>query len=115
MRRSCCSSGFTDARTRTDLPPSPSPDCAPEEIFRLLQEDATEFRESFWFMRWGEIVDNVSKYAYLDDELVVVFEFWRAQHPVRQDRGKVFVARLQPDEFATLVDNAADLMDTESR
>ncbi|MFI5898404.1 hypothetical protein ACIA5D_50880 [Actinoplanes sp. NPDC051513] len=34
---------------------------APEDIFRLLNEDETEFREQFWFMRSGETVDNVSR------------------------------------------------------
>jgi len=62
----------------------------------------------------GEIVDNVSRYAYLDDDLVVVFAFWRAEHPDPNDHGKVFVARLQPDEFATTLEDAIDLIDPES-
>jgi hypothetical protein len=42
----------------------------------MAQADETAFRESFWFMQWGEIIDNVARYAYLDDVLVLVFAFW---------------------------------------
>lgn len=63
-------------------------------------------------MEWSEIVDNVSRYAYLDDDyLVVVFAFRRADHASPEDPGKVFVARIPPDEFAATVDQAADLLD----
>lgn len=97
-----------------DLAPCPFPDRSPQEIFRLLHADETEFREQFWFMPWGEIVDNVSRYAYReDDNLVLVFAFWRAHHPVPQDLGTVFVARLRPHDFAAALEDAADLMDRE--
>jgi hypothetical protein len=32
-------------------------------------------------MRWTEIVDNVLTYAYLDDDLVIAFEFWASRSP----------------------------------
>jgi hypothetical protein len=32
-------------------------------------------------MLWGETIDNVSRYAYLDGDLVLVFAFWRPTHP----------------------------------
>lgn len=99
---------------RRDVAPCPFPGHSPEDIFQLLQADETAFRESFWFVQWGEIVDNVTRYAYLDDDLVIVFAFWRAHHPVPEDQGKVFVARLRPDEFATVLEDAASLMDTET-
>jgi hypothetical protein len=98
---------------RRDVKPCPFPGRAPEEIFRLLHADETEFREQFWFMQWGETVDNLSKYAYLDDDLVIVFQFWRATHPFPEDLGKVFVARIPPDEFVATVEEAADLLDAE--
>lgn len=98
---------------RRDVRPCPFPDRTPEEIFRLLHADDTEFREQFWFMQWGEIVDNVSKYAYLDDDLVIVFAFWRRTHPFPDDLGKVFVARIPPDKFVATVEEAADLLDVE--
>ncbi|MET7751175.1 hypothetical protein [Micromonospora sp. NPDC005367] len=98
---------------RRDVKPCPFPGRAPEEVFRLLDADETEFRERFWFMQWGESVDNVSTYAYLDEDLVIVFAFWRADHPIPGDLGKVFVARIPPDEFVATVEEAADLLDAE--
>ncbi|MFC4017289.1 hypothetical protein ACFOW4_04940 [Micromonospora sp. GCM10011542] len=98
---------------RRDVKPCPFPGHAPEEIFRLLQADETGFREQFWFMQWGETVDNVSTYAYLEDDLVILFAFWRASHPFLEDLGKVFVARIPPDEFAAIIEDSADLLDAE--
>lgn len=98
---------------RRDVKPCPSPGRAPEDIFRMLDADETGFREQFWFIQWGETVDNVSTYAYLEDDLVIVFAFWRASHPFPEDLGKVFVARIPPDEFAVTVEEAADLLDNE--
>jgi hypothetical protein len=93
------------------VPPRPYPGRTPEDIYRLLHADDTEFREQFWFMHWGETVDNVSSYAYLEDDLVIVFAFWRAAHPFPADLGQVFVARIPPDEFAATLDEAANLLD----
>jgi hypothetical protein len=53
-------------------------------------------------------------YAYLDDDLVIIFVFWRAEHPFPDDLGKVFVARIPPDEFAATLQEAADLLDADS-
>ncbi len=97
-----------------DVRPCPFPGLAPEEIFWLLHEDETDFREQFWFMRWSEIVDNVSMYAYLEEDLMIVFRFWRASHRFPEELGKVFVARIPPDEFATIVEEAANLLDAGS-
>ncbi|MEV4479460.1 hypothetical protein [Micromonospora coxensis] len=98
---------------RRDVEPYPFPGLAPEEIFRLLHADETEFRERFWFMQWGETVDNVSTYAYLDEHLVIVFAFWRADHPSPDDLGRIFVTRIPPEEFVATVEQAADLLDAE--
>ncbi|WDZ84579.1 hypothetical protein [Micromonospora cathayae] len=98
---------------RGNVKPCPFPGHAPEEIFRLLQADETGYREQFWFMQWGETVDNVSAYAYLEDELVILFAFWRASHPFPEDLGKVFVARIPPNEFAATIEESADLLDAE--
>lgn len=98
---------------RRDVKPCPLPGRAPEEIFRLLHADETGFQEQFWFMQWGETVDNVSTYAYLEDDLVIVFAFWRASHPFPEDLGKIFVARIPPDDFAATAEEAADLLDAE--
>ncbi|MCG5446215.1 hypothetical protein NIE79_004783 [Micromonospora sp. NIE79] len=99
---------------RRDVPACPYPGRSPETVFRLLEQDGTEFRERFWFLQWGEILDNVSRYAYLDGDLVLVFSFWRPTHPVPDDLGAIFVATLPPDEFTTTVLAAADLLDAES-
>jgi hypothetical protein len=96
-----------------DIAGCPSPGREPEEIFLLLYADETEFREQFWFMRWSEIVDNVSIYAYLDGDLAIVFKFWREDHPVPEELGKVFVARIPPKKFVAIVENATGLLDAE--
>lgn len=93
-----------------DIPPCPYPGRSPEEIFRRLRADGTEFAERYWFIQWSEILDNVSKYAYLDHDLVIVFGFWRETHPFPEDLGKVFTVRIPPDAFATTVQEAADLL-----
>lgn len=103
-----------DRVRRRDVRPRPFPRRAPEEIFRLLHTDETGYREQFWFMRWGETLDNVSAYAYLDDDLVIVFQFWHASHSFPDDVGKVFVARIPPDDFVATVEQAADLLDASS-
>jgi hypothetical protein len=65
-------------------------------------------------MHWGEIVDNVTSYVYLDgDDLVIVFGFSRASHPFPEDLGKVFVARIPPDEFAAALEETADLLNAQ--
>ncbi|SBT45442.1 hypothetical protein [Micromonospora auratinigra] len=99
---------------RRDVAGCPFPGRTPEEVFRLLHADETEFREQFWFLRWGETVDNVSAYAYLDEDLVIVFAFRREDHPESADLGRVFVARIPPDEFVTTVEQAAHLLEAES-
>jgi hypothetical protein len=53
-------------------------------------------------------------YAYPDDDLMIVFAFRRAEHPFQGDLGKVFVARIPPDEFAATLQEVADLLDAES-
>lgn len=98
---------------RRDVEACPFPGSEPDDTFRLLQAGKTEFREKFWFMRWGETVDNVSAYTYLDDDLVIIFGFWRESHPFPEDMGTVFVARVPPDEFVATVEEAADLLDAE--
>ncbi|MFG1674957.1 hypothetical protein [Micromonospora sp. NPDC049282] len=105
----------TAARVRQrEVEARPWPGRTPEETFRLLHADRTEFRERYWFLQWGETVDNASKYAYLDDgDLVVVFAFWRIEHPHPRDRGRVFCARLDPDRFAAVTEAAADLLEAE--
>lgn len=94
---------------RREVPLRPFPGLSPAQIFRLLQADETDLREQFWFLRWGETVDNVSAYAFLDgDDLVIGFTFWRETHP---DRGEVFVVRMSADAFAASCEQAADLLD----
>ena len=91
-----------------DVRPCPLPDSSPEEIYGRLHTDETEWREAYWFLCWGETLDNLSKYAYLDsgDELVMLFAFWRV------DPGGVFVARIKADEFTATVREAADWLTT---
>jgi hypothetical protein len=87
---------------RHEIPACPFPGREPGEIFRLLHADETEMRQRFWFMRWSEILDNVSTYAYLDDDLVIVFEFW--------GEAQVFAARIPSEKFVAVIDDATDLL-----
>jgi hypothetical protein len=89
--------------------PIPFPGRSPEEIFRLLEADETDLRERYWFLRWSETLDNVSSYAYLDDDLVIVFALRRAQS-VPEKFVKVFVARIEPEQFVTVLREAATLL-----
>jgi hypothetical protein len=99
---------------RRGIRPCPFPGSSPQDVFRQLDADQTEFRERYWFMDWGPTVDNTSRYAYLDgDELVIVFTFWREGHRFPEELGKVFVARIHADEFSATVVHAADFMDAE--
>jgi hypothetical protein len=102
-----------DRVRRGDIPPCPFPGRAPAEVFRLLRADRTEFRERFWFLRWGETLDNVSAFAYLDGDLVIVFEWWRTTQPIAPDRSEVCVVKIPPDEFAAIVEQAAAVLDAE--
>jgi len=97
-----------------DIAPCPFPDHEPGEIFRLLHADETEFREQFQFMRWTEIIDNVSAYAYLDGDLVIVFEFWRKNHPFSEELGEAFSTRLPPERFVAIVEEATGVLGTDS-
>ena len=100
-----------DRVRRGDVPPCPFPDRTPQDTFRLLRADRSGFAQQFWFMRWSEIVDNVSTFACLDDELVIMFEFWRATHPAPDELGQTFVTRIRPEEFTSIADAAADFLD----
>ncbi|GAB3086065.1 hypothetical protein GCM10027186_53280 [Micromonospora schwarzwaldensis] len=53
----------------------------------------------------------MSRYAWMDGDLVIVFAFWRPTHPFPEDLGRVFVARIPPDAFATTLEEAADPLD----
>jgi hypothetical protein len=91
-----------EVRDRT-IEPGPCPGRSPQVIHRKLRGNRTGRHERWWFMEWGETVDNVSKYAYADgDDLVLVFT-------LRPDP-QVFTARLPMDEFADVVEAAADFL-----
>jgi hypothetical protein len=97
--------------SRRAVPTSPGPGRSPAEIYRLLHADDTEFREAYWFLHWGPTTDNLSTYAYLDgDVLVLVFAFYRGPH----DPDELFVGRVPADEFVETVEAAARLLEAES-
>jgi hypothetical protein len=98
---------------RGDIPPCPFPGRAPEEVYRLLRADQTGFGQRFWLLQWGETMDNVSAYAYLDGELVIVFEHRPTNDPADKHLGRVSAVRIPPDEFATTVKEAAAVLDAE--
>jgi hypothetical protein len=96
---------------RREARPCPFPERSPEQNFQRLHADQTGFREQYWFMHWGETVDNVSAYAYLNGDLVIVFTFQRIQQPFLENCGQVFVARIPPQEFVDTLEAAADFLD----
>jgi hypothetical protein len=98
---------------RGDILPRPFPGRTPEEICRLLRADQTGFGQQFWFLHWGETLDNVASYAYLAGDLVIVFEHWPTNDPADKHLGKVAVVRIPPDEFATIAEEAAAVLDAE--
>lgn len=90
---------------RREVPRRPFPWRSPAEVFRLLSANDSEFREQFWVLRnWDEILDNVETYAWLDDLLVVAC---RIRKPFRT---QVFVARVDPDEFVSTVNEAISFL-----
>lgn len=94
------------------VPSCPFPGQSPDVIFQLLEHDETEFREQYWFLQWDEILDNVSKYAYLDGaSLVLMVSVRRPTHPAPVDRGRVFVATIEVDFFSTVLETAANLLE----
>ncbi|GIE81880.1 hypothetical protein Aph02nite_78300 [Actinoplanes philippinensis] len=96
---------------RGDVRSHPFPDRSPEETFRLLDADETGLADDFRCLDWGPTVDNVSARAYRDDDgLVLTFAFWRADHPSPEDLGRVFVVRIPPDDYAGVLEQAADLL-----
>jgi hypothetical protein len=93
---------------RGDIPPRPFPRSNPEENFRRLGRDETGFAQRFWFLRWSEILDDVSAYAYLEDEdLMILFAFWRTTEP----GGQPFALRIPSREFTAVAEEAADFLD----
>jgi hypothetical protein len=104
---------------RRDVSPSPFPRHPPEEVFRLLRTIAkrgeSDLPERFWLMHWGPNTDNLTSYVHLDgDDLVILFSFWRRDHPFPEDLGRIFVARVPADEFATVLEQAAGELDSPS-
>jgi hypothetical protein len=100
-----------------EVPACPYPERTPEQIFRLLHaDDKTDLRQKFWLLHWGETVDNVSSYTYLDkdENVVIVFAFWRKTHPHPDDLGKIFTASIPPAEFATTLEKTADLLEADT-
>jgi hypothetical protein len=93
------------------VPNRPYPWLSPEENFRRLHADQTEFSERYWFLHWGETVDNVAAYAYLNGDLMIPFTFWRADHPSPQEIGKVFLAQIPPQDLVEILEAAADFLD----
>jgi hypothetical protein len=45
--------------------------------------------------------------------LVLIFAFWRPTHPFPDGLGTIFVARIPPDDFATTLQAAAELLDAD--
>ena len=97
----------TERVRRGDIPPRPFPKSNPEEMVRRLRKDQKGSAQKFWFLRWSEILDDVSTYAYLaDDDLVILFAFWRTT-----EAGRTFELRIPSREFTTVVEEAADFLD----
>jgi hypothetical protein len=83
----------------------PFPGLSPEDTHRRLLEWIDGSREQFWFPRWGPTTDNIRGHLFRSGEqLIIPFEFWRETHPVPDETGRVFVARLPQSEFVEVLE-----------
>ena len=70
---------------RREVKPCPFPERSPEQNFHRLHADQNEFREQYWFMHWGETLDNLSSYGFLNEDLVIVHHPRHETYAIRRD------------------------------
>jgi hypothetical protein len=100
---------------RRDIRPCPFPGHSPEEVCRLLYAELvgeSDFPWQFRLMDWGPTTDDVTCFAYLNgDELVITLV--REDNHLPEDQSKVVVAKILADELVAVLTEAADLLDAE--
>ena len=93
--------------------PAPFPGLPPAAIHQQLLTDDDGLGEQWWFLHWGPTTDNVLAYLFRDgDRLVITMEFWREEHLRRhlEHRGAVFVAEIEAEELADILQNAVGVL-----
>ncbi|GIE69554.1 hypothetical protein Apa02nite_056620 [Actinoplanes palleronii] len=102
---------------RRDVRTCPFPERSPEEICRLLYAQAcageSDFSEQFRLMDWGPTADNVTCFAYLNGDELIITLVLRDDDHLPEDQEKVVVARILADECVAVLTEAADLLDAE--
>jgi hypothetical protein len=89
----------------------PYPELSVEENYRRLEEaaetDNTEYL-AYRFMNWGPTADNVGMLLFREGGIAYLpFSFFRPDHHVPAELGKVFVAELPEWELARVLHDAA--------
>jgi hypothetical protein len=87
----------------------PYPELSVEDNYRRLRAEAdnTEYLR-YRFMDWGPTADNVSMLLFLEEGMAYLsFSFWRPDHHVPSELGKVFLAELPEWELASVLHDAA--------
>jgi hypothetical protein len=70
----------------------PYPELTLEENHRRLRAEDYGECSPFFFMDWGPTTDNLANFLFRrGSEMLLTFEFWRAEHPRPSELGKVFV------------------------
>ena len=83
----------------------PFPGLSPAEAHRRLLDLDDGSRQRFWFPLWGPTTDNVTGHVFrVGDRLVITFEFWREEHHIPEELGRVFVAELPEAEFLDVLE-----------
>jgi hypothetical protein len=89
----------------------PYPERSVADNYRRLQADAeTNNREylAYRLMDWGPTADNVGMLLFREDGTAYLpFSFWRPDHHVPSELGRVFVAELPEWELAVVLHDAA--------
>ncbi|MDI6098747.1 hypothetical protein QLQ12_09055 [Actinoplanes sp. NEAU-A12] len=100
---------------RRDIRPSPFPEHSPKEVCQLLYAESAEsdFPWQFRLMDWGPTTDDVTCFAYLNGDELVLTLVQRVDNQLPDDPLKVIVAKMLAEEFVAVLTEAADLLDAE--
>ncbi|MEU4621855.1 hypothetical protein AB0G04_18015 [Actinoplanes sp. NPDC023801] len=100
---------------RRDIKLSPFPGHSPEEVCRLLYAEMGEsdFPWQFRLMDWGPTTDDVTCFAYLNGDELVLTLVRQEDKPSPEDQAKVVVAKILADEFVAVLTESSDLLDAE--
>lgn len=100
-------------RSEPDLSP-PFSGMPLDEAHRRLSASTEREGARFWFPDWGPTTDNLIGYLFREgDHFLMTFEFWRQEHAVVDERGKVFVAAIPAQEFLGVLEGTLAALEDE--